>query len=58
MSLGLLLGFLMWLKHLCLYIGSQNAYVDTLSDHYMKIGLSLREDSLGSWIVTLVLIKD
>jgi len=24
----------------------------------MKIGFSLREDFLGSWIITLILIKD
>jgi len=40
------LGFLRWIKHLCLYIGAPNTFLDNLDGHYMKIGFSLRKDSL------------
>jgi len=54
MSLGFVLGFLRWLKHLFLYIGALNTFVDTLDGHYMKIGFSIREDSLGYCNRTLI----
>jgi len=37
MSLDFLLGFFRLLKHLCLYIGTPNTFVDTFVDHYMKL---------------------
>lgn len=58
MFLDFLLGFLTLLQHLCLCIEVLNTFVDTLDDHYIKIGFSLREDYLDSWIRTLILIKD
>ena len=37
MSLNVLLGFLRWLKHLCLCIEAPNTYIDTLKGHYVKL---------------------
>jgi len=57
LGFGFVLGFLGFLKLILLYIEVPKANVNTFESYYMHL-YSLREDSLGSWIRTLILIKD
>jgi len=54
---GLLIGFPSFLKLMWLYIEVPKTDIDTFESYYMHLHY-LREDSLSSWIRTLILIKD
>jgi len=56
LGLGLLVGFLGFLKLMCPYIEVLKTNVDIFESYYMHLHY-LREDSLGSWIRTLILIN-